>query len=129
MVGMEQIVRRYLRVFVAGDLDELAAVVAPDVVIHGAGTHVRGRHYVEQAVHQVGLTCVDIEVHELFAAADRVVVYCTQRLRHDATDDLVSLSALKMYRLDGGRIVEFWGETDLYGLMRQLGKVPAEIEF
>jgi hypothetical protein len=25
--------------------------------------------------------------------------------------------------------VEFWGETDLYGLMRQLGKVPAEIAF
>ena len=129
MVGMEHIVRRYLRVFVSGDLDELAAVVAPDVVIHGAGTHVQGRHHVEQAVHQAGLTCTDIEVHELFAAADRIVVYCTQRLRHDTTGALVSLSALKMYRVADGRIVEFWGETDLYGLMRQLGKVPAEIVF
>ena len=41
----------------------------------------------------------------------------------------VSLSALKMYRLAGGRIVEFWSETDLYGFMRQLGRVPAEIVF
>jgi hypothetical protein len=34
-----------------------------------------------------------------------------------------------MYRLADRRIVEFWGETDLYGLMRQLGTVPAEITF
>jgi predicted ester cyclase len=126
---MEEIVRRYLAVFVSGDLDELAVLVAPDVAIHGAGTHVRGRHYVEQAVRQTGLTCRDIEIHELFLAGDRVVVYSTQRLRHDATGEQVSLSGLKMYRLAGNRIVEFWGETDLYGLMRQLGKVPAEIVF
>jgi ketosteroid isomerase-like protein len=129
MVGMEEIIRRYLAVFVSGDLDELAVLVAPDVVIHGAGTHVRGRHHVEQAVRQPGLTCTDIEVHELFVAGDRVVVYFTQRLRHDASGGQLSLSGLKMYRLAGGQIVEFWGETDLYGLMRQLGKVPAEITF
>jgi predicted ester cyclase len=40
-----------------------------------------------------------------------------------------TVSGLKMYRVDGDRIVEFWGETDLYGLMRQLGRVPAEITF
>jgi ketosteroid isomerase-like protein len=129
MVGVEDIVRRYLRVFVTGDLHELAALVAPDVVIHGAGTHVQGRHHVERAIQQAGLTCTGIEVHDLFAAADRVVVYSTQRLRHDASGAAVNLSALKMYRVAGNRIVEFWGETDLYGLMRQLGKVPAEVVF
>jgi len=126
---VEQIVRRYLAVFLSGDPADLADLVAPDVVIHGAGTHVRGRQYVEQAVHQAGLTCTDMDIHELFVADDRVVVYSTQRLRHDTTGAEVSLSGLKMYRLAGGRIVEFWGETDLYGLMRQLGKVPSEIVF
>jgi ketosteroid isomerase-like protein len=129
MVGMEEIVRRYLAAFVSGDRAGLAELVVPDVLIHGAGTHVQGRHHVEQAVDQAGLTCIDIEVHELFTAADRVVVHSTQRLRHDATGAEVSLSGLKMYRLSDGRIVELWGETDLYGLMRQLGKVPAEINF
>ena len=126
---MEQIVRRYLAVFVSGDLAELAGLVAPDVLIHGAGTHVRGRHHVERAIHQTGLMCTDIDIHEMFSAGDRVVVYSTQRLRHNATGAQLSLSALKMYRLTDGRIVEFWGETDLYGLMRQLGRVPAEITF
>jgi ketosteroid isomerase-like protein len=129
MVGMEQIVRRYLAVLVSGDVAGLADLVAADVVIHGAGTHVRGRHHVERAVRQDGLTCTGIDIHELFTADDRVVVYSTQRLRHDTTGARVSLSALKMYRLADGRIVEFWGETDLYGLMRQLGRVPAEIVF
>jgi ketosteroid isomerase-like protein len=129
MVSMEHIVRRYLAVFVSGDLAELVELVAPDVVIHGAGTHVQGRHHVERAVHQAGLTCIGIDIHEMFVAGDRVVVYSTQRLRHDATGALVSLSALKMYRLADGKIVEFWGETDLYGLMRQLGRVEAEIVF
>jgi hypothetical protein len=70
----------------------LALVVAPDVVIHGAGTRVQGRHYVEGAVHQAGLTCVDIEVREVFVAGDRVVVYFTQRLRHEASGALVGIS-------------------------------------
>ncbi len=125
----EECVRRYLQVFVSGDLDELRALVAEDVRIHGAGTHVQGRHYVERSVHQAGLACTGMTVHELFTAADRVVVYFTQHLRHDATGADVTISGLKMYRVEAGRIAEFWGETDLYGLMRQLGKVPAEIVF
>ncbi|WP_416900442.1 ester cyclase [Micromonospora echinospora] len=126
---MEEIVRRYLQVFVSGDLDELAAVVAEDVVIHGAGTQVQGRHHVEGAVRQIGLTCTHMEVHELFTAGDRVVVYFTQHLRHDATGRDVTISGLKMYRLANGLITAFWGETDLYGLMRQLGRVPADVTF
>lgn len=126
---MEDVVRRYLRVFVTGDLAELAEVVADDVRIHGAGTDVQGRDYVERAVHQPGLRCTDIEVHELFAAGDRVAVYFTQHLLHEPTGRNLAMTGLKLYRVTGGRIVEFWGETDLYGLMRQLGKVPAEINF
>ncbi|MER6593412.1 hypothetical protein ABT214_16480 [Micromonospora purpureochromogenes] len=39
-------------------------------------------------------------------------------------------SACKMYRLAGGRIVQFWGEQDLYGLLRGLEMVPdGPIEF
>lgn len=36
------------------------------------------------------------------------------------------MSGIKHYRVGGGRIVEFWGETDLDGLLRQLGHVPAD---
>ena len=29
-----------------------------------------------------------------------------------------------MYQVDGGKIVRFWGEADLFGLLRDLGILP-----
>ncbi|MEH0841037.1 nuclear transport factor 2 family protein [Micromonospora sp. CPCC 205711] len=117
-------VRRYLRTFVTKDLDELAEVVAEDVEIYGSGTAVRGRRFVEGAVLSPGLTVLDQEIVELYAAGDRVVVSFAQTYRRDATGATAVQSGCKMYRLVGGRIVQFWGEQDLYGLLRGLGLLP-----
>lgn len=37
------------------------------------------------------------------------------------------MTGIRSYRLRDGVIVEFWGETDLYGLLRQAGLVSEEI--
>ncbi|MCW3815423.1 nuclear transport factor 2 family protein [Micromonospora sp. DR5-3] len=121
-----EVVRRYLRTFVTKDLAELAEVVAEDVQIYGSGAAVRGRHHVEGAISSPGLTVVDQEILELFAAEDRVVVSMAQTYRRDATGATAVQSACKMYRLAGGRIVQFWGEQDLYGLLRGLTMLPDE---
>lgn len=63
---------------------------------------------------------------ELFAAEDRVVVSVAQTYRRDATGAIAVQSACKMYRLAGGRIVQFWGEQDLYGLLLGLDLLPDE---
>ena len=44
--------------------------------------------------------------------------------RQDRTGRTATMTGMKMYRLDAGRIVEFWGETDLHSLLRGLGLVP-----
>ncbi|MGR6317701.1 nuclear transport factor 2 family protein [Micromonospora soli] len=125
-----EVVRRYLRTFVTKDLAELAEVVAEDVRIYGSGAAVRGRRYVEGAVASPGLTVIDQEIQEIFAAEDRVVVSLALTYRRDATGATAVQSACKMYRLAGGRIVQFWGEQDLYGLLRGLAMVPdVPIEF
>ncbi|MEU7995978.1 nuclear transport factor 2 family protein [Micromonospora sp. NPDC049060] len=121
-----EVVRRYLRTFVTRDLAELRAVVDEDVLIYGSGTPVRGRHFVEGAVTSPGLTVLDQEIVESFAAGDRVVVSLAQTYRRDATGATAVQSACKMYRLAGGRIVQFWGEQDLFGLLRGLGMLPDE---
>jgi len=36
---------------------------------------------------------------------------------------------MKMYEVRDGRIVRFWGETDLWGLLRAAGKVPDKADF
>ncbi|MEU6204861.1 nuclear transport factor 2 family protein [Micromonospora musae] len=119
-----EVVRRYLRTFVTKDLAELRAVVAEDVLIYGSGTAVQGRHFVEQAVTSPGLTVVNQEIVELFPAGDRVTVSLAQTYRRDGTGATAVQSACKMYRLAEGRIVQFWGEQDLYGLLRGLGMLP-----
>jgi len=120
------VVRRYLRTFVTKDLAELAEVVAGDVAIYGSGAAVRGRHHVEAAISAPGLTVLRQEIQEIFAAEDRVVVSLAQTYRRDATGATTVQSACKMYRLADGRIVQFWGEQDTYGLLRGLGLLPDE---
>ncbi|MFG2056616.1 nuclear transport factor 2 family protein [Micromonospora sp. NPDC048930] len=121
-----EVVRRYLRTFITKDLAELAEVVAEDVEIYGSGTAVRGRRYPEGAISSPGLTVLDQEILEIFAAEDRVVVSMAQTYRRDSTGATTVQSACKMYRLAGGRIVQFWGEQDTYGLLRGLGLLPDE---
>ncbi|MFC0098720.1 nuclear transport factor 2 family protein [Micromonospora marina] len=121
-----EVVRRYLRTFVTKDLTELADVVDEDVEIYGSGSAVRGRRYPEAAVSSPGLTVLDQEIREIFAAGDRVVVSLAQTYRRDATGATAVQGACKMYRLAGGRIVQFWGEQDTYGLLRGLGLLPDE---
>jgi hypothetical protein len=67
-----------------------------------------------------------VRIVELFAAEDRVVVSIAQTYRRDATGATAVQSACKMYRLRAGTIVQFWGEQDLYGLLRGLGMLAPE---
>jgi ketosteroid isomerase-like protein len=123
----ESVVRRYLNVFETGDVSEMETLVAEDVEIWGAGHHVSGRQYPMGSVVNPGLSNCRIEIIELFTAGDRVVVYFSNTYRHDTTGRDVVQTGLKMYQVADGRIVRFWGETDLFGLLRQLGKVPDEV--
>jgi len=123
------VVRRYLKVFETGDLAEMEATVAEDVEIWGAGSRVVGRRYPMGVVNTPGLSDCRMEIVELFAAGDRVVVYFHNTYRHDASGRDVTQSGIKMYQVADGKIVRFWGETDLFGLLRQVGKVPGEISF
>jgi ketosteroid isomerase-like protein len=120
-------VMRYLRVFETGKVAELETLVDPDVVAHGAGTTVRGRQWVEGAVLTPGVSACRVRVDDLFAARDRVTVSFTLTYTHDQTGKDLTMTGTKCYRLRDGRIVEVWGETDLYGFLRQAGLVPEQI--
>jgi ketosteroid isomerase-like protein len=120
------VVLRYLHVSETGDLAELARVVDPDVVAHGAGHTVRGRHVVEESVLPPGLSGCAVQVEDLFAARDRVTVSFTLTYTRARTGEELRMTGTKCYRLRDGKIAELWGETDVYGFLRQAGLVPAE---
>ncbi|MBR7828466.1 nuclear transport factor 2 family protein [Actinospica sp. MGRD01-02] len=125
--GNAEVVLRYLRVFETRQVEEFQHIVAEDVHVHGAGSHVRGRAYPESSVLSPGLSNCRVKVDDLFAAGDRVTVAATLTYLHDRSGHEATMSVCKTYRLDGGVIVEFWGETDLHGFLRQLGLAPAVI--
>jgi len=56
-----------------------------------------------------GLTVVDQQIVELFAAADRVTVTGTNTYRQDSTGKTAAQSFCKMYQVADGQIVRFWG--------------------
>jgi ketosteroid isomerase-like protein len=122
-----EVVRRYLRVFETKQVAELEELVAEDVLVHGAGLHGQGRHHPEGSVLTPGLSNCRVQVDDLFAAGDRVTVAFTLTYTHDRSGRDLTMTGVKSYRLRDGRIAEFWGETDLYGLLRQAGLVPDQI--
>lgn len=120
------VVLRYLRVFETYDIAELAELVDPDVVGHGAGQTAHGRQMIENSVRSPGLSGCVVRVDDLFAARDRVTVSFTLTYTRERTGEELVMTGTKCYRLRDGRIVELWGETDLYGFLRQAGLVPEQ---
>ncbi|MET9254919.1 ester cyclase [Streptomyces sp. NPDC003717] len=74
-----------------------------------------------------GLSNCRVQVDDLDAAGDRVTVSFTLTCTPDRSGRDFTMTGVKSYRRREGRIVEFWGETDLYGLLRQAGLVPDRI--
>lgn len=122
-----EVVRRYLSVFETRRLEQLRDLVAEDVVIHGAGKTVEGREHVEDSICTPGLSDCRVRIDDLYGAGDRVTAVFSLTYRHVRSGTDVTMTGIKSYRLSSGKIIEFWGETDLYGLLRQVGAVPAEI--
>ena len=70
-------------------------------------------------------------MHDEIAEADKVVVRFTASGTHvgdyfgiAATGKRVEYSAVDIFRLEGGKIVEVWSLSDQFDLMQQLGAIP-----
>jgi predicted ester cyclase len=70
-------------------------------------------------------------VHDAFAGEnDTVTARWTGQGTHDAlagippTGKEVSVEALSLFRIDGGKIVEMWDCWDALALLQQIGVVP-----
>jgi steroid delta-isomerase-like uncharacterized protein len=76
-----------------------------------------------------------VVIDDLIAEGDKVVKRWTSRGTHQgefagiqATGKQVSFTGTTTYRVAGGKIVEAWWSYDLFGMLQQLGAIPAPAE-
>jgi predicted ester cyclase len=68
----------------------------------------------------------------MIAEGDKVVVRMTHSATHKGefmgippTGKSASFGEINIMRFTDGKIVEYWGQTDMMGMMQQLGIIPA----
>ena len=131
------IARRALETFGSGDLDELDKLVSEDAVDHDTQNPNAGIHGPEGAkrtasIYRAGFSDLQITVEDQIAEGDKVVTRWTAVGTQDgdlaglpASGRRATVTGITIDRIEGGKIVESWGNWDTLGMMQQLGAVPA----
>ncbi len=116
-----------------GSLAIIDELLSPDYVLHIDAPGVPDREGYKQAVimHRTAFSDFHFTIEDMIAAGDKVVLRATLRGTHTGdfmgigpTGKPVTLTAISIRRLEAGRIAEEWVETDMLGLMQQMGVVP-----
>lgn len=130
------VVRRFIdEVFVAGRMEAVDELVAPDFVPHSWPGTGPGPAELKRAMERVfaGLSDVSMTIEDMIAEGDRVAVRLTAHAVHTgefmgmpASGKAYTIPEVHIFRVSGGRIAEHWGQADLLGMMRQLGAMPRQ---
>lgn len=118
----------------SGDLSVIPNVVTDDFVDHGSPVPLppgpEGYAQILGFVSQV--LDVRYEVQDLFCTEDRIVVRAVAHGRavapvHGASvaGRPYTMDTLHVYRTEGDRLAEHWGVRDEFGVLVQLGVIPA----
>jgi steroid delta-isomerase-like uncharacterized protein len=88
-------------------------------------------HEMYSKVMQTAFPDLEREIGDMVAEGDRVVVRWTAKGTHlgdfngiPPTGKTATSSGITIFRVAGGRIVEEWAESDMLGLLQQVGAIP-----
>ena len=108
---------------------------APNIVDHTASPGTPGGIEGPKLHLDMYLTAfpgLHLTVEDMIAEGDKVVARVTARGTHlgelrstPPTDKQMTVTAIDIYRIAGGKFVEYWGIGDDLGLLQQLGVIPA----
>jgi predicted ester cyclase len=121
------------------DLDALDAIVSPDYVLHDPSLpeEVRGLEGAKGLVEMYGnaIGGLRVTIEHQFAEGDFVATRFTARGTHEGeimgvapTGRELTLTGIAISRFRDGKIVEEWEVSDVMGLLRQIGGLPALAE-
>jgi steroid delta-isomerase-like uncharacterized protein len=126
------IVRHWIKELDKHNFEIMDEIVSPDVTFHFPGNTMTFDAY-KQFVNAVyeGLPDLHHEIEDMIAEGDRVAMRVTDSGTHNGvfmgvppTGNKVTVSAMAIFRLAEGKIVEGWEEMDMQNLMQQLETIP-----
>jgi predicted ester cyclase len=131
--------RRLLeQLFNEGNLDVAEELIAPDAIDHDPQNPFPDEHGPEVMKKQVSLyrgafPDLRLTIEEQIAEGDLVATRWSAVGTHEGelmgvqpTHKQATVTGIALDRIEGGKIVEAWGNWDTLGMMQQLGLVPEE---
>lgn len=130
------IVRRWhADIYLRGDMRAAEEICADDMTAHGAGVAPdapRGPKFAQQHAESLraAFTIEGLTADDVIVAGDKVAIRWTFRGTHtgpymglEATGRRVTLEGIDIFRVEHGKITEFWNGRDLLTLAEQIGAI------
>ena len=128
------LVRRFFEAFNAGDLEGVAGLCAPSVVVHNSGApdplNLNGFRQLAGAF-LAAFPGGEHTIEDMIGEGDKVVTRVVYHGTHTGdlmgmppTGKQVAVSAMIIDQIANGKIVETWRLFDQLGMMQQLGVMP-----
>ena len=123
-------------VFNKGSIDVVNQLVSKDVIDHsalpGSPSGIEGvKQFV--TVFRTAFPDFHFTIEDQLAEGDKVVTRSYWQGTHKgpfmgipATGKTVKVTAIDITRWSGGKAVEHWSNEDIFGMMQQLGIIPAQ---
>ena len=126
--------RSAVELYNTGDLEGYLAMYSDDVVFGGVTPEPMDKAGIT-AFHEAFVAAFPdsrVQIADLVAEGDKIAARLVFDLRHEgefmgvpATGASATFVITTILRFDDGQCVERWSTADMYGLMVQLGAVPA----
>lgn len=131
-------VRRLEEAWARNDIPAVDQLLAPNLVSHDAVPGMPGGAEGAKTAHQMAMQSFpdrQMTIEDVVGQGDRVAV--RTRIRGTNTGGVpwlgvpangrpIDIESISIYRVEGGRVVEHWGQNDVGRLMVQLGVTPPQ---
>jgi len=133
---LKAIIKRSVEAWNTGDLTIVDEIYAKDFVNHNPLDPSQSdldsyKHYISEA--RRGMPDIHVEIKDMIAEDDKAV--CRWVCSATVTGEIFGIAAvgkkatwtgMTINRYEAGKIVESWWNEDIYGMLQQLGVIPAE---
>lgn len=118
----------------SGDMNAANALLDPNFALHTPLPSAPGI----QGINDVLTACraafehLNVTVEDMVAEGNKVTARFTACGIHKGpfmglppTGKSITMTGIEIFRIENGKIAELWGEANMFGLMQQLGIIPA----